>query len=269
MFHKKRSQINWKKLIEYYDAWWNCEILDKVPFYINAPREDCDSEGAIAGSPEDRFNKEKVIEETDRSIQNTFYGGIAFPYFRPNFGPDVFSAYLGASLKFSPMGSPPPISWVNWHEPILKDYSDLSALEIKEDNFYWQKTKEFISYALERSQGEYFVGTTDIHAGIDSLSVLRGSPETVCMDLIDNPDGVKEAMKFLWKAWHKVYAETYEIIAKNQEGTSSTLGLSSGKMYPVQNDFTCLISPSTYKEARELLIKNGWDVESQVKLVSC
>ncbi|MCK4308194.1 hypothetical protein KAW50_08225 [candidate division WOR-3 bacterium] len=201
------------------------------------------------GSPEDRLNKEKVIEQAEKTIQNTFYGGVAFPYYWPNFGPDGFSAYLGATLNFSSLGSSAPVSWADWHRPVLKDYSDLSVLQIKEDNFYWQKTKEFTRYALKHFQGNYLVGITDIHASMDSLAVLRGGAENLCMDLIDNPGRVKEAMRLLWKAWHKVYEESYQIIAKKQEGTCSWMGLwSPCKMYPVQNDFTCLISPSMYEK---------------------
>jgi hypothetical protein len=123
-------------------------------------------------------------------------------------------------------------------------------LQIKEDDFYWQKTKELTSYALERAKGSYLVGVTDIHASIDALVVLRGGPEQLCVDLIENPAGVKEAMKYLWKAWYKVYEESYyQIIAESQEGATAWIGLwSPGRMYPVQNDFSCLISPSMYEE---------------------
>lgn len=240
---------NWDEAKNYYEAWWNCEVLDKVGLMVTAPRRSSKPREITVGSSEDRFNKEKVISIAERKFENTFYGGLAFPQYWPNFGTDVFSAYMGATIDFSPPGSSSPVSWVDWNKPVLKDYSDLSALEIKEDNFYWQKTKEITSYAVERSQKNYLVGITDIHGGMDSLSVLRGGPEKLCMDLIDNPDGVKEAMKLLWKAWHKVYEESYEIITKKQEGTCAWIDLwSPKKTYPVQNDFTCLISSEMYKE---------------------
>jgi len=239
---------DWEKIKKHYIAWWNCEVLDKVALMVTAPRENHQQNKATIGTPEDRLNKKKVIDLAERKIQNTFYGGLAFPQYCPNFGTDVFSAYMGATIEFSPLGDH-PVSWVDWEKPVLKDYSDLSPLEIKEDNFYWQKTKEFTSYALERSKGVYFVGITDIHPNMDALAVLRGGPETLCLDMIDNPDGVKKAVKLLWKAWHKVYEKSYKIIAKRQEGTCAWINLwSPGKTYPVQNDFTCLISTKMYEE---------------------
>ena len=238
---------DWEEIKKYYTAWWNCEVLDKVAIKVTASRKVSQQGKTPIGSTEDRFNKEKVINIGEKKIKNTFYGGMAFPQYYPNFGTDIFSAYMGATIEFSPLGDY-PVSWVDWKKPVLKDYSDLSVIEIKDDNFYWQKTKEFTSYAMSRSKGNYFVGITDIHSNMDSLAVLRGGPETLCMDLIDNPDGVKEAMKLLWKAWHKVYEETYQII-KKQEGTCSWINLlSPGKTYPVQNDFTCLISTKMYEE---------------------
>ncbi|MBU0477693.1 hypothetical protein KKC91_03905 [bacterium] len=239
---------DFEKIKKYYIAWWNCEVLNKVALEVKAPRENHQQDETPIGSPKDRFNKEKAIKLAERKIQNTFYGGLAFPQCRPEFGTDVFSAYMGATLEFSPLGSKEPISWADWSKPMLKDYSDLSALDIKEDNFYWQKTKEFTSYALGRSHGNYLVSITDLHAGMDSLAVLRGSPEKLCMDLIDSPDGVKEAMKLLGKAWHKVYEESYRIIANDQEGTCAWGLWAPMKMCPVQSDFTCLISTKMYEE---------------------
>lgn len=238
-----------EEIKRYYIAWWNCEVLDKAALMITAPCKNHQQDETLRGSPEDRLNKEKVLDLAERNIRNTLYGGLAFAQYWPNFGTDVFSAYMGAFLEFSPFASEAPVSWVDWNRPVFKDYSDLSVLEIKEKNFYWQKTKEFTSYALERSQGNYLVGITDLHAGIDSLAVLRGGPEKLCMDLVDNPNGVKGAMKLLWKAWHKVYKKSYEIIKKGQEGTCAWINLwAPGKMYPVQNDFTCLISTKMYEK---------------------
>ena len=238
----------WEKIKKYYEAWWNCEVLDKVLLRITAPRHGYQVKETKFGSVEDRFNKEKVIEHAERNIQATFYGGLAFPFYSLDFGTDIFAGYLGAVLEFSPLGSS-PISWADWDKPVIKNYSDLSMLRIKEDNFYWQKTKEFTRYALERAKSNYLVSLPDIHASIDALAVLRGGPEQLCVDLIENPAGVKEAMKHLWKAWYKVYEECYQIARESQEGTCAWIGLwSSGKMYPVQNDFSCLISPSMYKE---------------------
>ena len=202
---------NWETIKKYYEAWWHCEVLDKVPLFVTAPRDDLLSREMLAGDRiwvkrEEVFHKEKVIERAKKIFQATFYGGVAFLCYWLNFGPDIFSAYLGANIEFSPVFLPtsapgvkeqPPVSWAKWKNPVLKDYSGLSLIQINDDNFYWKKTREFISCAMEQSQGTCIVGLTDIHAGMDCLAVLRGSPQQVCMDLIDNPEGVKRAMRHI------------------------------------------------------------------------
>lgn len=257
----------WEKTKEYYEAWWNCEILDKVPLWVAAPRDDLESREILFGKKmwikrEEKFSKEKTIKNAEKILQATFYGGVAFPCYWPNFGTDVFSAYLGAGMEFLPHFPPVitgpaaieegvnPVSWGKWNNPILKDYSNSSIIQIKEDNIYWQKTKEFVSYALERSPGNYMVGSTDIHPSMDSLAVLRGSPQQLCLDLIDNPPGVKRAMKLLWKAWLKVYEEGYyKIVVEKQEGSSAWINLwAPGRFYPVENDLSVMISSSVYQK---------------------
>lgn len=238
-----------------------------MPLWVAAPRDDPQSRKILSGKEMwirkgEKFNKEKTIRNAEKTLEATFYGGVAFPCYWPNFGTDVFSAYMGAGMEFLPIFPPVitgptaieegvnPVSWAKWNNPMLKDYSDLSIIQVKESNIYWQKTKEFVSSALERSQGNYIVGSTDIHPSMDSLVVLRGSPQQLCLDLVDNPEGVKRTMKLLWEAWLKVYEESYyNIVAKRQEGTSAWINLwAPGKFYPVENDLSVMISPSMYEE---------------------
>ena len=238
-----------------------------MPLWVAAPRDDPQSRKILSGKEMwirkgEKFNKEKTIRNAEKTLEATFYGGVAFPCYWPNFGTDVFSAYMGADMEFLPIFPPVitgpaaieegvnPVSWAKWNNPILKDYSDLSIIQVKEDNIYWQKTKEFVSSALERSQGNYIVGSTDIHPSMDSLAVLRGSPQQLCLDLLDNPERVKKTIKLLWETWLKVYEESYyNIVAKRQEGTSAWINLwAPGKFYPVENDLSVMISPSMYEE---------------------
>jgi len=69
------------------------------------------------------------------------------------------------------------------------------------------------------------------------------------MDLMENPEGVRQTMRALFKAWRKVWDDYYGIVKDIQPGTASWIGIwAPGKAYPVQNDFSCLVSPSMYRE---------------------
>jgi hypothetical protein len=261
------KQELWETVKKYYLHWWNNDFIGRIPFWVSAPKDDPRSQKALFGKhlwilEKEKFGTEKIIKNAREILRATFYGGLAFPCYFPNFGTDVFSAYLGAEMEFSdlfpPVATGPSfikedvisVSWAKWGNPVLTDYSNLSRLQINEDNPYWQKTREFIRYAVQLSQGEFFIGATDIHPSMDSLAVLRGSPQNLCLDLVENPRGVKKAMELLWKVWVRVYEDTYYNLIKNQqEGTTAWINLwAPGKFYPVENDLSLMISTDMYRE---------------------
>ena len=243
---------DFEELKPYFQAFWNGEVLDRVALSVTAPRK----VRVVSESAGDWSNPKKVFQEKPELIldcfedycRNTFFGGLAVPSFWPNFGPDVFSAFLGAELKFSEDSD--STSWIDWSQNFLNNYQDLSCLRIEDSNFFYQKNLELTRQAIKRGQGKFLVGPTDLHGGFDSLAVLRGGPDKAAMDLIENPDGVKEALRLLFRTWQKIYDDYYQIVNRTQDGTGcSWMGLwAPGKSYPVQNDFSCLVSTKMYRE---------------------
>jgi hypothetical protein len=244
---------NFEEIIPYYEAFWNCEILNKPAFLITAPgnKHYQYKFNWSCWDPKNVFNysSEQILDAFEDSINNTFFGGLAIPFFWPNFGPDVFSGFLGTPIKFSEDSQ--GTSWIDWSFNALKSYDDLSCLSIKEENPFYKKNIELIKMAVERAHGKFIVGATDLHGGFDSLSVLRNGPDKACLDVIENADGVKSAMRKLFDVWKKIYDDYYDIVKDKQKGTTSWINIwnPSGKMYPVQSDLSCLVSSSTYKES--------------------
>ena len=242
---------DFEELKPYFQAFWNGEVLDRVALSVTAPRK----VRVVSESAGDWSNPKKVFQEKPERIldyfedycRNTFFGGLAVPSFWPNFGPDVFSAFLGAELKFSEDSE--STSWIDWSQNFLKKYQDLSCLRIEDSNFFYQKNLELTRQAIKRGQGKFLVGPTDLHGGFDSLAVLRGGPDKAAMDLIENPAGVKEAMRLLYWVWQEIYDDYYRLVKDNQPGTNSWMSIwAPGKSYPVQNDFSCLVSAKMYRE---------------------
>lgn len=237
-----------EELEPYYRAFWAGEMIDRVAVSVTAPRKagvrfhDCSSPATIYYSAPD-----PILDRFEENCRNTFFGGLAAPHFSSNLGPDVFSAFLGVDLKFS-LDSP-GTSWVDWSRDLIADYSDLSALEIKDTNPFYCMILDYTRTAARRAAGRYIVGATDIHAGFDALSVLRGGPENASMDLVEYPDGVKAAMKKLYAAWQK-YMDDYRAIVRGvQNGSDSWMSIwGPGLTYPTQNDFSCLVSNAMYRE---------------------
>ncbi len=239
---------DFEDLEPYYRAFWANETLDRVAISVTAPRGPIIADIVNFYDPHVAYTEsaERLIESFEEVCRHTFYGGLAYPYFWPNFGPDVFSAFLGAELKFSEDSH--GTSWVEWSE-LLPGYDDLSPLEIRDDNACFQRILAITRAAAERSRGRYLLGITDLHAGFDALSVVRGGPERAALDLLEHPDGVKAALRVLYRSWEKAYESAYRIIQPVQRGATCWISLwAPGRMYSVQNDLSCLISAAMYEE---------------------
>lgn len=102
---------------------------------------------------------------------------------------------------------------------------------------------------MEAGEGKFLVGLADLGGVSDALSHLRG-PQNLCLDLISHAEEVKAAGKDLQTLWFRCYEELYEIIRDNNEGGSFFyMGLwSHGKTFPIQEDFSCMISSKMFKE---------------------
>ncbi len=241
---------DFESLEKYYEAFWNCEVLDRIAVSVNGVREGYTNPykrgwltpGVVMSQP-----AEKIVDLFEANIRCKYYGGLAVPFFWPNLGPDAFSGFLGTQMHFSLESA--STSWADWEKNILPDYEKAGDLAISDDNLLYKKNMELLRMAAERGKNRYIVGVTDLHSGFDSLAVLRGGPDKVSMDLIDNPEGVKKAMRSLFTAWKKVYDDYFNIVKDSQRGTITWLDIwAPGKMCALQNDFSCLVSPRMYRE---------------------
>jgi len=240
---------DFQHLQPYYQAFWNCKVLDRIALSVTAPKQPESRSAFPWGEPGTVFSREteEILDIFEDWARNTFFGGLAAPCFYPNSGPDVFSGFLGVNLNFS--AASPGTSWSSWQRKKLFTYEDVEELVIRQENPYYQKVMCLTRKAKERACGRYLVGITDLHGGFDALSVLRGGPQIACLDLLENPEGVKKAMEKLFSVWKKIYDDYYAVIQNMQKGTCTWIGIyAPGKMYPVQNDFSCLVSPGMYRE---------------------
>jgi len=220
-----------------------------VALSVTAPREPHWQPALAWNEPKTVFsrNPEEILNAFEDWARHIFWGGLAVPCFYPNLGPDVFAAFLGADLNFSEDSR--STSWSGWQRKKPFDYTEVETLTIKDNNPYYQKVLSLTRAAIETGAGRYLVGITDLHGGFDALAVLRGGPQVACLDLVENPVGVKLAMTRLFEVWRRIYDDYLAIIQDRQKGTSTWIGIyGPGKMYPVQNDFSCLVSPEMYRE---------------------
>ncbi len=226
-------------------AWYRCEILDRAPIRFMAHNAFLDTGVDYAElSPEERrarwFDVEYQVDLFERSIEGRTFHGETFPIFWPNLGPNVYAAFYGVELEFGEVTS--------WSKPIVRDWDDVGSLELDMDNVYFKKIEELTRHALDRCEGRYLVGYTDLHPGIDCAAAWRGMDQ-LCVDMVDSPEQVKELAERAIADFEAVYDRFDAILKAHGQPSSSWMGIPSfGRMHIPSCDFAALISPRFFEE---------------------
>jgi hypothetical protein len=227
------------------DAWYRCEIIDRAPIRFMAHNAFLDTGVDYAElSPEERrarwFDVEHQVDLFERSIEERTFHGETFPIFWPNLGPNVYAAFYGAELEFGEVTS--------WSEPIVRDWDDLDSLKLDQGNVYFGKIEELTRHALERCEGRYLVGYTDLHPGIDCAAAWRGM-DRLCVDMVDNPEQVKDLAERAIADFEAVYGHFDEMLKAQGQPSSSWMGIPSfGRMHIPSCDFAALISTRHFED---------------------
>lgn len=233
---------NFDKIKKRYDAYWAKENHDRPLMDIRAPQYDYRS--VFSEKREnlyDQWMDTEYVVRRERALQESLYfAGEAYPLVCPNLGPDVFGAYFGCGITFGE-----DTSWASSHVEKLEDI-DVSC--IKEDNIWFRKTVELTKAMLDDSSGDYLVGITDIHPGLDGLVSLRG-PQELCFDIFEEPELVQKLNFEMCMRFKEVYNRLNDILQEKQQGNSNWMGIYHQQgWYVTSCDFGGMISEEMYQQ---------------------
>jgi hypothetical protein len=227
-------------------AWYENELIDRPPVrfvahnaFLDAAKED------ISQLPPTEkkawwFDVETQVELFIKSIEGRKFHAETFPVFFPNLGPDVYAAFYGAELEFGEVTS--------WSIPLVRKWDDVEELKLDMDNEYFRKLEELTIFALEQSSGKYLVGYTDLHPGLDCMAAWR-DPQQLCIDLIDNPDKVKELAAVAIADFEIIYDHFDNMLKAHNQLSVSWMGIPSfERMHIPSCDFSTLISPKFFRQ---------------------
>lgn len=233
------------KTIRRFDAWWEGEVVDRPPITLGVKPSRA-LEWPMKDHPDEKsrwLDGEYQIERAYAILRQHDYVGDTIPTWMPNIGPELTSTLLGCDLEFSDTTS--------WSVPRVHDVEDwhhVAARELDFDNPYWKTIEGMTAMAIERFQGEALVGMADLHGCLDALAGCR-EPEMLCMDLMDNPDAVRAAMKRGTEAMRESLVRLHAMI--------STAGLpittwipfcTHARAYVPSCDFWCMLSGEMAKD---------------------
>jgi len=233
------------KSLQRIEAWFNGELLDRPPVRFSQHNADFSASRMLAGRTwknlkEKWFDAEFQVEFFIQSIKGITFYGETFPVFWPNLGPNVYAAFHGAELTFGEVTS--------WIEHCIDDCDDIAKLQFSTDNQYFRQIENMTKLAIERAEGNYVVGYTDLHGSLDCVADWR-DPQRLCLDLIDNPAKVHELVNKANKNFLWVFDYFDSIIKKHGHLSVTWMGIPSrGKMHIPSCDFGSLISEEYFKE---------------------
>lgn len=186
------------------------------------------------------LDEEYILARTLHSLNNTYYAAESFPHLFTNLGPGCLPACIGGSYMLAER-----TIWYDTKQ-IIDDWENPPQVKFDENSEIWQH--------VTRMQNKFFttneVNTTivDIGGVMDTVAALRGT-ENLLYDLYDYPEQVKEFTNRVTKEWFKAFDRQIEAISKTGQPYNNWMNIPSSKpWYPIQCDFSAMISPAQFEE---------------------
>jgi len=261
-----RSKPDFDECISRIYAWYEQKIIDRVPVRFHHHNIEYERFRAVKGPWESNierwFDVDFQVNAFMDSLQNTAFLGETFPVFWPNLSAVVYNMFLGQEGDFDDATA--------WVHPNIDDLDNLPDLPVLRDGKYFKTVEALTAKALECADGEFMVGYTDMYAGIDCAAGLRGT-ETLCMDLVMDPEGVHKLINRGWAMYPEVYKQFDQVLKKNNQLSVTWMNLPSFDTFNVlASDFAVNISPDHFdefcmpilKQEAELFTHNVYHMDS-------
>jgi len=225
--------------------WWKGDLHESplVSLYVKreTPREPLEKV-APAKPGEHYFSDMPVVLANFRNeLRMRNYELDAFPMLDLNFGPGSLALYLGSEPTFTPE--------TVWFNSCVHDTWQNYPLVYNKDNHWWKEHYRILEEAQKSSQGEFYVAVPDLVENMDILAAMR-DPQKMCIDLLDEPDIVKQRLEELNELYFVYYDALYDLLKDKDGGSAFTAFrlLGPGKTVKVQCDFNVLMSPGHFRE---------------------
>lgn len=226
------------------DAWYEQKRIGRVPVRFHHHNIEYERFRTVEGlwaRPEDRWlDVEFQVTAFEQALEHTEFRGETFPVFWPNISAIAYNLFVGQEAEFDDVTA--------WAHPCIDDLENLPDLTVQRDGIYFKTVEALTQRALERSDGRYLVGYTDMYAGGDLALGLRGA-ENLCMDIVLDPDGVHRLLKRGFAEYQDVYLHFDKVLKSHDQLSVTWMNLPSFETFNVLAcDFATNISPDHFDE---------------------
>lgn len=264
---------DWEQARARLEAWWNHEVIDRCCIAVHAPKDgaqlppfpdlqhgpwlggldqirDDDHEGIKHWWVDPELNYQRAM----LWFENAHFGGEALPVTYANWGAMALAAMFGSKAEFNKSSV--------WYSAALQDWDGWEWQFDAATDETWLALKAIVERFVEDAPGRYFVGKPELGNGADVLSLLRGM-DNLAVDLILNPEQVKQGVDIISDTWVALMEEAYQMTTDVNDGGDclAWMGLwAPGRTDQIACDFSVGISPQMFEEffIPEILKMGDW-----------
>jgi hypothetical protein len=221
-----------------FEAWWAHDLLDRPVFIATA---NADPSRPITRRLELLDRPDAWFEAKFTDMLQTHRVGDALPNIRADFGPVILGGLFGAEIKFG--------ADTTWTHAFIDDgWSNAPDWTIRDDNRWWVLLRRLMQLVAEDAVRRYLVCTPNLGGTGDVLLNLRGSGQ-LCMDVVDQPQRIREALDRIYEGWHRAFTEMFRITLGQGAGLVHWHRLWSNQPWVIPEcDFNALIGPRQFED---------------------
>jgi hypothetical protein len=223
-------------IAERFEAWWAHGVLDRPIFIATA---NSNPSRPITRRLELLEQPAAWLKAKFTDMVQTLHVGDALPSIRVDFGPVLLGGLLGGKVEFG--------SDTTWTHPFIDDdWSNAPDWTIRDDKGWWALLQQLTELVAKDAAGRYLLRTPDLGGSGDVLLNLRGSAK-LCLDIVDRPDRVRQAIDGIYPSWNRAFTELYRTTMAKGTGLIHWLGLWSNRPYMIPAcDLSALVGPRQF-----------------------
>lgn len=231
-------------------AWWDHEIIDRpcIAYYLFSDLKDLKIEYIYEyfGIPwylaQNWDNFEDFLFKFEHILRTLSFGGEAIPRLFPNYGPGIMAAVFGIEPKFQSN-----TVWFHKDTSLEEIIPHLEGVKLNKNNLGYNRLLEITEYLAKRARNEYSSGLTDLGGVMDILSSFLG-PSKIILTMKRRPSIIDTCRSIILEKLLEVYNELQSINERYVDGCNSWMPIWSAKRwYPIQSDFSAMLSPKYFK----------------------
>ncbi len=162
------------------------------------------------------------------------------PAIRPWYGIGELSAFVGGDVSFSESTS--------WHHPIIHEWSDLENLELREDNLWFRRVIDGLTYLKSKSEGQFAIMLRGADGPMDLANALRGND--FFMDMALDPINTHKLLDFCTQASSWFLSQQQKAVGQFYGGyiTGYDIWVPGNATGHVGEDVTAMCSDEMFKK---------------------